>query len=185
MFTTKPKSRKRPKHTLLNHSPSNIPVQPDITEPESLMLKPTNSDNEDEPDSLMIKPTTAATTGVEHTVITTATADDKGDVDVTTTTVKDVGEKREAKSKHFNQIYIIVYIYVNIGADKIMDELRSVTDVDELRRLYDVQQLKDKLTVFGLKVGGAPSERYQRLMKVKEVDGDLSKLPKKMFAKKK
>ena len=46
------------------------------------------------------------------------------------------------------------------------------------------EKIKAELIKLGIKAGGRPQDRLERYKMVQEVNGDLTKLSKKMFAKK-
>ncbi|CAI2363517.1 unnamed protein product [Moneuplotes crassus] len=67
----------------------------------------------------------------------------------------------------------------------LFETLQKISDIDALTKMLTDDQVKEHLGLLGLKSGGRPEERIKRLMMVKSCEGNISKLPKKMFAKRK
>ena len=68
---------------------------------------------------------------------------------------------------------------------------KSQTDIPSLKidpekteEQTEDEKIKAELIKLGIKAGGRPQDRLERYKMVQEVNGDLTKLSKKMFAKK-
>lgn len=68
---------------------------------------------------------------------------------------------------------------------KLLLKLTSITSSSELVTKFTDEEIKQHLNLLGLKSGGRPEDRVQRLMLVVDAKGDLGKVSKKLFAKKK
>jgi len=66
----------------------------------------------------------------------------------------------------------------------LFDSFNTVSKIEDLDKLYTESQIKENLTILGLKAGGRHEERLKRLFLVKTCEGDMSKISKKLFAKK-
>ena len=79
----------------------------------------------------------------------------------------------------------------NNQGTKDCDINKSQTDIPSLKidpekteEQTEDEKIKAELIKLGIKAGGRPQDRLERYKMVQEVNGDLTKLSKKMFAKK-
>lgn len=66
----------------------------------------------------------------------------------------------------------------------MIDKLRTINTLDQLQQNLTQDDIKTALATLGVKQGGRPEERAQRLIQVTQYLDHLDKIPKNLMAKK-